>query len=119
MNNVKIPMVIRDNEEAFKIIELKHSVGKTFRFLEVQDMCNALIVRFDVYETGLLSLDRRYGNVKFVYKDEMDGFTDEEIVDLYVSDVQDETLPEEEVIYRRLKDKIQLEMESPGVPRKK
>ncbi|WP_242289716.1 MULTISPECIES: ATPase, T2SS/T4P/T4SS family [unclassified Bacillus cereus group] len=114
MNNVKIPMVIRDNEEAFKIIELKHSVGKTFRFLEVQDMFNALIVRFDVYETGLLSLDRRYGNVKFIYKDEMDGFTDEEIVDLYVSDVQDDALPEEEVIYRRLKDKIQLEMESPG-----
>ncbi|MFJ8528566.1 ATPase, T2SS/T4P/T4SS family [Bacillus sp. NPDC094106] len=113
MNKVKLPVVIYDKEETFKIIELKHSVGNHFRYLEVQDMYQNSITRFDLYETSLLSLDRRYGTVKFIYKDKKDSFMDEEMVDLYVSDVQNNSLPEEEVLYQTLKQKIQREMDSP------
>lgn len=113
MTSRKNPIVVKKQGVKYKLLELKREAGREFQILEMYDLHNKPLGRYDVRENELLSVDGELEHVKFVYLKHDRTFVDEEIVQLLKADERDTFLTPEQKRFEDIKSRIMLVMERP------
>lgn len=109
------PIVVRDNGKPFKIIELAYDYeNDDFSILEVCNLSGQVLERYEMNKYTLISLDRKLGSIKLVYKDKVKGYIGEEIINIENVEAVGKVISDEELVYLKLKNAIKQEMDFPS-----
>lgn len=109
----KNPIVVKENGVPFKLIEFAYELGKDFNIIEIEDLKGNLIKKYELDDYTIVSLDKKLGSVKLIYRSKNKEYVGEEVIDLRYNCGLNITLTEEEKRYARLKELIKQKMDFP------